>query len=134
MTLTRRAFITSTATVVSAAAVDTVLQPAAEAATIGSLRRSTFTPHVGKAVMLTSAGRRTVLRLRRIRDVAGAPKGSQTSFILQFTAPRHLADGIYTLSAPGLGRQRLFVSGVGARSQRSYEVVVNHATAPKRRS
>jgi len=71
MTLTRRRFLTSTATVAVAAAAGIAgKSEAAAAATVHHpLRRSTFTPLVGRTMTAAHGGRQTRVRLRRIRDL-----------------------------------------------------------------
>lgn len=131
MTLTRRRFLTSTATVAVAAAAGIAGKSEAAAAATAHhpLRRSTFTPLVGRTMTAAHGGRQTRVRLRRIRDVFGAPAGSEQSFILEFSARRHLPDGIYRISHRGSGRHALFMSGVLAAPHRRYEVVVNRSTS-----
>jgi hypothetical protein len=131
MTLSRRAFLTSTLAVVAASVATTVGDPVrAEAATRRRpLRRSTFAPLVGRTMTATHGTRRTRIRLRRVGNLLGQ-RGSDASFVLEFSSPHHLTDGIYTISSPRAGRHLVFMSAVNAPAQRRYAVVVNRAIAP----
>ena len=133
MTLSRRHFLTSTVTLAAATALGVAEGPAAaEAATVRpALRRSTFVPLVGRVLTVARDGRRSRVRLRRIRDVVGAPAGDQESFVLQFGSERPLPDGIYTLSHPRAGRHRLFMSHVDGPSHRRHDIVVNRYVPPE---
>jgi hypothetical protein len=124
MTLSRRAFLASTATVATAAAVATPTEVADAAPPSRPLRRATFAHQVGRSMTAASAGRRTRIQLRHVRDVIGQP-GSEDGFILEFSSPRHLPDGMYTISSRAAGTHHLFMSAVHAPAQRRYAVVVN---------
>ena len=126
MTLSRRAFLATTATVATAAAVGASTEVADAAPATHPLRRATFATQVGRGMTATDGARRTRIRLRRIRDVIGRP-GSEDGFILEFSSPRHLADGIYTISSRATGTHELFMSAVNAPAQRRFAVVVNRA-------
>jgi hypothetical protein len=130
MTLTRRHFGVSSMLVTAAAAAGLVAESGetAAAATPGHpLARATFAPLVGRYLTVTRAGRSTTVRLRKIRNVVGARSGSNSSFVLSFSTPRHLTDGLYHLSHPAAGTHLVFLSGVNAAAQRRYEVVVNRS-------
>jgi len=131
MTLSRRAFLTSAATVAAASVVGGVVDPSmAEAAPRRRpLRRSTFAPLVGRTMTATHGNRRTRIKLRKVRDLIGQRR-SDASFILEFSSPHHLADGLYTISSRAAGQHEVFMSAVNAPAHRRYAVVVNRATAP----
>lgn len=118
---------TATVAVAAAAGIAGESQDAAAASVHHPLRRSTFAPLVGRAMTATHGGRQTRVRLRRVRNVLGAPTGSEESFILEFSSRRHLPDGIYRISHRGAGRHALFMSGVLAARHHRYEVVVNRS-------
>lgn len=131
MTVTRRTIL-STGTVVAGAAAfaDVGVAPASAASAGLALRRSTFVPLRGRYLQAVSGTHSTRVRLVEIRDVVGNAAGSDSSFLLQFTATDALDDGLYTLAHGAARHPNVFLSGVGADGDRRYEVVVNHAVAP----
>lgn len=130
MNLTRRAFLSASSVAVAATLGDVAAAPALASAGSG-LRRSRFAPLVGRTFVASSGTRRVRLRLAHVRDVLGAPRGSDTSFTLQFRSRRALPDGIYTVSHRRAGTHALFLSGVGTGAHRYHEAVVNQAHAPR---
>lgn len=127
MTIDRRAFLGS-AGLVAAAIVAAPVSAFAAAPRSRELVRSTFTPMIGRTGTAAGAGKRAHLQLVAIRDLAGAPAGSQASFSLQFRSSTALPDGLYTLAHPSIGQARLFLCGIDRGSSRRYEAVVNNAT------
>jgi hypothetical protein len=89
--------------------------------------RSAFTPLVGRTVVATGPRAHATVRLATVRNVVGAPAGSQTCYLLQFTAPKELPDDIYSLAHPTFGQVQLFVSGVGHGKNRRFEAIVHRA-------
>ena len=92
------------------------------------LNRSAFTPLVGRTVVATGPRAHVTVTLAAVRNIAGAPAGSQSSYLLQFTAPKELPDDIYTLAHSSFGQVQLFVSGVGRGKSRRFEAIVNRTT------
>jgi hypothetical protein len=131
MTLDRRTFLGSAAlvaTAILAGPATAVAATPAHAKQAVKLPRSMFEPLIGQTASASGAGRQARIRLVTLRDLAGAPAGSQASFLLQFSSATALPDGLYTLRHPIIGSRQLFLCGVDRGPARRYEAVVNQAT------
>jgi hypothetical protein len=89
------------------------------------LRRSTFTPHVGKTFSMAAAGATHSAKLTKVADVAAAKKGHDLRFRMLFTTDgAGPGQGTYAFHHPSVGQVHLFVTPVGAKPG-VYEAVVS---------
>ncbi len=90
-------------------------------------RRSTYVPLVGQRFRVK--GSTVPLRLTAIRDIQGAPRGSENGFELVFHSSRKRSFRAKlppTLRHPGLGSVDLFVTpGEGTARGQSFSAVIN---------
>ncbi|HWH11844.1 MAG TPA: hypothetical protein VG165_12005 [Solirubrobacteraceae bacterium] len=102
------------------------------------LRRSTFSPLVGERFVLSAAGRRAVVSLVAVDDLAAGGRtasvaGRDDAFALIFHAPAgaRIDQDVMTVSHPGIGRFPLLVSpsGTGHHGQ-DYAAIINRAGPP----
>lgn len=127
MTVNRRAFLGSLAVAGAGSLALPNLASAASAHAAAPPNRSAFTPLVGRTVVASGPRAHATVTLAAVRNIVGAPTGSQKGYLLQFTAPNDLPDDIYSLTHAGFGQVQLFVSGVGRGKSRRYEAIVHRA-------
>jgi hypothetical protein len=88
--------------------------------------RRRFSPLRGRRFHLVDGGRRTPVRLVRISNLPGSPKGHNGCFALEFKATKAgPPQGTYTLRRQGFRATTLFV--VPDERHRTYRAIVNRA-------
>ena len=91
----------------------------------GSLRRSTFAPHVGSRVTFVGLGSRHVAKLAKVEDAPYGQAGHDLSFRLLFrTRGAGPGQGTYRLKHPAFGGIDLFVTPIGQKPG-LYEAIVD---------
>lgn len=122
--VTRRQMIATTALGTVAGPLATAAPATAAKPVSDPLSRTRFAGLVGATFTLASATASWSARLDDVRDIVGAPAGSDTRFSLGFTSSRAgRTDGTYALSRPGFASTPLFL--VAAPDRRSWVATVN---------
>ena len=121
--VTRRQLFATT-TLGTVAGVVTAPGANAAKATSSPLSRSRFSGLVGATFTLSAGSTSWTARLDAVKDLVGAPAGSDSRFSLSFSASRAGGpDGTYSLSRPGFAATTIFLVGAPART--SWVATVN---------